>query len=86
MKHRIITIAICFAMLAASLVACGVTYNEEPSINASGYVYSPGGEVIARGKVTHYNVFSSGRVIVTINGVTYSTHLSNVVVMEKPNE
>lgn len=86
MKHRIIAIAICFAMLAAALVACGVTYDEKSSINASGYVYSPGGEVIARGKVTHYNVFSSGRVIVTINGVTYSTHLSNVVIMEKPNE
>ena len=85
MKHRIIAIAICFAMLAASLVACGVTYDES-STNVTGYVYSPGGEVIARGKVTHYNVFSSGRVIVTINGVTYSTHLSNVVIMEKPNE
>lgn len=86
MKHRIIAIAICFAMLAASLVACGVTYDDESSINASGYVYSPGGEVIARGKVTHYNVFSSGRVIVTINGVTYTTHISNVVIMEKSDE
>lgn len=85
MKHRIIAIAICFAMLAAALVACGVTY-DECSTNVTGYVYSPGGELIAKGKVTRYNVFSSGRVIVTINGVTYSTHLSNVVVMEKPNE
>lgn len=85
MKHRIIAIAICFAMLAATLVACGVTYDES-NTNATGYVYSPDGEVIARGKVTYYNVFSSGRMIVTINGVTYSTHLSNVVVMEKPNE
>ena len=85
MKHRIIAIAICFAMLAAALVACGVTYDES-STNVTGYVYSPGGEVIARGKVTHYNVFSSGRVIVTINGVTYSTHLSNVVIMEKSDE
>lgn len=33
MKHRIIAIAICFAMLAATLVACVVTYNEESSIN-----------------------------------------------------
>ena len=85
MKHRIIAIAICFAMLATALVACGVTYDES-STNVTGYVYSPGGEVIARGKVTHYNVFSSGRVIVTINGVTYSTHLSNVVIMEKSDE
>lgn len=86
MKHRIIAIAICFAMLAASLVACGVTYDDESSINASGYVYSPGGEVIARGKVTYWNVFNSGRAVVTINGVTYTTHLSNVVIMEKSNE
>ena len=85
MKHRIIAIAICFAMLAATLVACGVTY-DEPSTNVTGYVYSPGGELIAKGKVTCHNVFSSGCVVVTINGVTYSTHLSNVVVMEKPNE
>ena len=85
MKHRIIAIAICFAMLAASLVACGVTYDES-STNVTGYVYSPGGEVIARGKATHYNVFTSGRVIVTINGVTYSTHISNVVIMEKSDE
>ena len=86
MKHRIIAIAICFAMLAAALVACGVTYNEESSINASGYVYSPGGEVIARGKVTYWNAFTSGRAVVTINGVTYTTHLSNVVIMEKSDE
>lgn len=41
MKHRIIAIAICFAMLAAALVACGVTYDES-STNVTGYVYSPG--------------------------------------------
>ena len=81
MKHRIIAIAICFAMLAA----CGVTYDES-STNVTGYVYSPGGEVIARGKVTYWNVFNSGRAVVTINGVTYTTHLSNVVIMEKSNE
>lgn len=83
MKHRIIAIAICFIMLAAALVACGVTYGvtyDESSTNVTGYVYSPGGEVIAKGKVTYHNVFSSGCVVVTINGVTYSTHLSNVVV------
>ena len=85
MKHRIIAIAICFAMLATALVACGVTYDES-STNVTGYVYSPGGELIAKGKVTYHNVFSGGCVVVTINGVTYSTHLSNVVVMEKPNE
>lgn len=86
MIHRIIAIAICFAMLAATLVACGVTYNEESSTNVTGYVYSPGGELIAKGKVTYHNVFSSGCVVVTINGVTYSTHLSNVVIMEKSDE
>ena len=85
MIHRIIAIAICFAMLAATLVACGVTYDES-STNVTGYVYSPGGEVIARGKVTYWNVFNSGRAVVTINGVTYTTHLSNVVIMEKSNE
>ena len=85
MKHRIIAIAICFAMLAATLVACGVTYDES-STNVTGYVYSPGGEVIARGKVTYWNVFNSGRAVVTINGVTYTTSILNVVIMEKPNE
>lgn len=85
MKHRIIAIAICFAMLAATLVACGVTYDES-STNVTGYVYSPGGEVIARGKVTYWNAFTSGRAVVTINGVTYTTHLSNVVIMEKSDE
>lgn len=76
MKHRII---------ATALVARGVTY-DECSTNVTGYVYSPGGELIAKGKVTYHNVFNSGCVAVTINGVTYSTHLSNVVIMEKPNE
>lgn len=85
MKHRIIAIAICFAMLAATLVACGVTYDES-STNVTGYVYSPGGEIVARGKITYWNVFNSGRTVVTINGVTYTTHISNVVVMEKSNE
>ena len=69
----------------AALVACGVTYDES-STNVTGYVYSPGGEVIAKGKVTYRDVFRSGRVVVTINGVTYLTHLSNVVIMEKSDE
>lgn len=34
----------------------------------------------------YWNVFNSGRAVVTINCVTYTTHLSNVVVMEKSNE
>lgn len=84
MKHRIIAIAICFAMLAAALVACGVSYDEESTTNPTGYVYSPGGEIVARGKITYWNVFNSGRTVVTINDITYTTHISNVVIMEKP--
>lgn len=34
MKHRIIAIAICFAMLAATLVACGVMFTR-PAENLS---------------------------------------------------
>lgn len=84
MKHRIIAITICFAMLAASLVACGVTYDES-STNVTGYVYSPGGEIVARGEITYWNVFVyTGRTVVTINDITYTTHISNVVIMEKP--
>lgn len=49
MKHRIIAIAICFAMLAATLVACGVTYDES-STNVTGYVYSP-----AAGRIDRLN-------------------------------
>lgn len=74
-----------FCYAGCYLGCLGVTYDES-STNVTGYVYSPGGELIAKGKVTYHNVFSSGCVVVTINGVTYSTHLSNVVVMEKPNE
>lgn len=77
MKHRIIAIAIAFGIFALGLVVGAAV---------TGYVYSPGGELIAKGKVTYHNVFSSGRAVVTINGVTYTTRISNVVIMEKPNE
>jgi len=43
-------------------------------------IYSPGGEIIAQGKVQSWTDFENGdQLQVKIDGVTYFTHATNVV-------
>lgn len=83
MKHRLIAFALCLVMLVITCVGCGVTYSEDNTIESVAFVYAPGGKLIVYGNLTYVNIFQNGRIVVEIDGITYTTHISNVVIAEK---
>ena len=80
MNHRLIAFALCFVMLVAALVAC-TTYDNN-IVRATPYVYTPHGKLIANGNCNGYQLGSAGFIVVTIDGVRYKTHTSNVTIIE----
>lgn len=87
-KHKFIAITLCFIMLVITLVACGVSYDDDDdeSKNIVAYVYAPNGKLIAWGDCEYLSIFTNnGRTKMTIDGVSYTTHISNIVIAEKEN-
>lgn len=80
MKHRLIAFALCLAMLVATLVGCA-TYDTN-TVSATAYVYTPDGKLVVNGDCDGYLLGSDGFFIVTIDGVKYKTHTSNVIIIE----
>lgn len=79
MKHRITAFALCLVMLVFTLAGC---VNHENSVKrATAYVYTPAGKLIVYGDCDGYFI-NDGFVKVTINGISYKTHLSNVTIVE----
>lgn len=80
MKHRLVAFALCLVMLIAALVGCA-TYDTN-TVHATAYVYTPDGKLIVNGDCDGYLLGSVGFIIVTIDGVKYKTHISNVTIIE----
>lgn len=80
MKHRLIAFALCLVMLVAALVGC-TTYDTN-TVRATAYVYTPNGKLIVNGNCNGYLLCSDGFIVVTIDGVKYKTHTSNVTIIE----
>lgn len=80
MKHRLVAFALCLVMLIAALVGCA-TYDTN-TVHATAYVYTPDGKLIVNGDCDGYLLGSDGFIIVTIDGVKYKTHTSNVTIIE----
>ena len=80
MKHRLIAFALCLVMLVAALVGCA-TYDTN-TVRATAYVYTPNGKLIVNGNCNRYMLGSAGFIVVTIDGVKYKTHTSNVTIIE----
>lgn len=80
MKQRMIAFAICFVMLAFALVGC-VNY-ENKDVRATAFVYTPAGKLITHGDCDGYLFGSDGYIKVTIDGIDYKTHISNVTIIE----
>ena len=85
MKHRLIAFALCLVMLVAALVGC-TTYDTNTvranRVRATAYVYTPDGKLIVNGNCNGYQLGSDGFIVVTIDGVRYKTHTSNVTIIE----
>lgn len=63
-------------MLGLGLAGCG----DESYVGKTAMIYL-GGNLIAEGKLEKYQGWSYGSWSVTIDGVTYETHSSNVVII-----
>lgn len=75
MKKIFCTI-LCVLMLGFGLVGCG----DENYVGTTAIIYLDG-HLIAEGKVEKCRGWSYGSWSVTIDGVTYETHSSNVVII-----
>ena len=80
MKQRMIAFAICFVMLAFALVGC-VNY-ENKDVRATAFIYTPAGKLITHGDCDGYLFGGNGYITVTIDGIDYKTHISNVTIIE----
>lgn len=80
MKQRMIAFVICLVMLVFTLVGC-VNYEDE-DVNATAFVYTPAGKLVAHGDCDGYFFGSDGYIKVTIDGIDYKTHISNVTIIE----
>lgn len=80
MKHRLIAFVLCLVMLVAALVGC-TTYDAN-TVRATAYVYTPNGKLVVNGNCNGYLLGSDGFIVVTIDGVKYKTHTSNVTIIE----
>lgn len=73
---KIFCAILCALMLSLSLAGCG----DEQFVGMTAMIYLDG-NLIAEGKVERCQGWSSGHWGVTIDGVTYETHSSNVVLI-----
>ena len=73
---KIFCATLCILMLWLSLAGCG----DEYYAGKTAMIYLDG-NLIAEGKVEKSMAHSSGTWSVTIDGVTYETHSSNVVII-----
>lgn len=81
MKHRLVAFALCLVMLVAALVGCATAYDTD-TVRATAYIYTPDGKLVVNGDCDGYLLGSDGFIIVTIDGVKYKTHTSNVTIIE----
>lgn len=87
MKNRLIGVVLATVVLAVLLCACSAGYNKKTFDTVYefeyGYIAMPNGECI-KGKVENWTDFEDGDMIqLKIEGKTYLTHSSNVVLVHK---
>lgn len=85
---RIIAMVLCALLLFGILVmftGCSEADMESPSSHTTKQIiiYRPDGEKIIEGEIESLTTYSSGKVIVRVNGVKYITHLANVLFIEE---
>lgn len=73
---KIFCTVLCALMLVSGLVGCGDEYYAGKTA-----IISLDGNLIAEGKVEKCMGYSNGSCSVTIDGVAYETHNSNVVII-----
>lgn len=79
---KIICIIICFVILACLFGGCNRQIIDTTYRFDEAYIYGVDGSLLAHGHVNSWNDYeNSDSVQVKIDGVTYYTHLANVVLI-----
>lgn len=80
MKNKLIAMAILVTILVVTCCSCNMQVFDVTYRYDYAYVYLPNGKVV-EGKVDSWCDYESDAVQVVINGTTYLTHYSNVVLV-----
>lgn len=83
MRHRILTVILgIFVLFGVILALPGCSFSEENG-ETYAYIFFPSGKMLVSGEVEAAWHGSNGLLGITIDGIEYQTHCSNVVLETK---
>lgn len=83
MRHRILTVILGLCVLFGVILTLPGCSSNKKNDETYAYVFFPNGKMLVSGKVESAIHGSSGFFSVTIDGIKYQTHCSNVVFVIK---
>lgn len=83
MKHRILTVISGLCVLFGVILTLPGCSSNKKNDETYAYVFFPSGKMLVSGKVESATHGSNGFFSVTIDGIKYQTHCSNVVFVIK---
>ena len=83
MRHRILTVILGLCMLFGVILALPGCSSSEENGETYAYIFFPNGKMLVSGEVEAAWHGSNGLLGITIDGIEYQTHCSNVVLETK---
>lgn len=83
MKHRILTVILGLCMLFGVILALPGCSSSKENGETYAYIFFPNGKMLVSGEVEGTWHGSNGLLGITIDGIEYQTHCSNVVLETK---
>ena len=83
MKHRILTVILGLCMLFGVILALPGCSSSKENGKTYAYIFFPNGKMLVSGEVEGAWHGSNGLLGITIDGIEYQTHCSNVVLETK---
>lgn len=83
MKHRILTVILGLCMLFGVILALPGCSSSKENGETYAYIFFPNGKMLVSGEVSAAWYGSNGLLGITIDGIEYQTHCSNVVLVTK---
>lgn len=83
MRHRILTVVLGLCILVGVILALPGCSSSEENGETYAYIFFPNGKMLVSGEVEAAWHGSNGLLGITIDGIKYQTHCSNVVLETK---
>lgn len=83
MRHRILTVILGLCMLFGVILALPGCSSSEENGETYAYIFFPNGKMLVSGEVEAAWHGSNGLLCITIDGIEYQTHCSNIVLVTK---